>query len=69
MPEEALEKFIEHVHKSWRMPQEAEITDFQLIYYSPDLNVDSVDTFKPAWKVEVEGNCPVLIDAVTGEQL
>ena len=69
MPEQALEKFKEYVHKSWRMPQEAEITDFRLTYYSPDLNVDSVDTFKPAWKVEVDGNCPVLIDAVTGEQL
>ncbi|MBM7615443.1 hypothetical protein [Alkaliphilus hydrothermalis] len=67
--EVALSKLKNQKNIKWNLPKEVAISNIELVYQSPDINDDNITNFKPAWKIEINNNIPILIDAVTGERL
>lgn len=58
-PNEALNKFKEEIHKQWKVTPESDITEFNVEYSFDELE----GVFKPVWKIVVNNDAPVLIDA------
>lgn len=65
----ALNSFENVVDRIWNFGPEAHITDISLVYYSPNSNQKLIKEFKPAWKIEINHNIPILIDSSSGNSL